>query len=172
MIILVTGMMRTGTSLTSRQLHRLGVPMGTAMRFPLAQENGQDDWEDIAFTDMMLDHLTQKVDKPIFEHISGYVTWRRQGSEIWGMKSPFALPFVDAIRNAIEDEVKVVLCTRAIHETYDSLKAQTSEPFLIHVQDLLLESLDKVKCDLVIDHSEHSDSPDGVKAKLEALIRS
>ena len=154
-VILVTGIMRTGTSLVSKQLHLMGVPMGTQMRFPI---NGQEDWEDVEFTDMMLARLTGRdvSDREEFmDRIWTYATGRR-GPNTWGFKSPFALPFIEDIREAIavEADLKVVLTTRPVTDTYESLKKHECSENMTYLQSKLLPWLDGVKFDLSIDITE------------------
>jgi hypothetical protein len=180
MIVLVTGLMRTGTSLISKQLHLMGVPMGTEMRFPPARETGQDDWEDIKFTDLMLNHIMglDLLDYRAFKsEISAYERRRvrEAGGEfpvLWGVKSPFALPHIDTIKEAVDDEVKVVMTTRDLEETYKSIKVQTDLALMKRIQDGLVEFNDTSKADLVIEIEESWSSPESVKLKLEQLIRS
>lgn len=180
MIVLVTGLMRTGTSLISKQLHLMGVPMGTEMRFPPARETGQDDWEDIKFTDLMLNHLMEldllnnsEFSSEILSYEQGRV--RETGGEVpvlWGVKSPFALPYIYTIKEAVDDEVKVVMTTRDIEDTYKSIKVQTDLKLMKRIQDSLVEFNDTSKADLVIEIEESWSSPESVKLKLEQLIRS
>ena len=96
MIILTTGLMRTGTSLVSRWLHEMNVPMGTSMRFPFPNPKGQIDFEDIEFTDMMFQRLmgTDLLSEDQFvQRIQDYEESRLE--KLWGVKSPFALPFIN-----------------------------------------------------------------------------
>ncbi len=175
MIILVTGLMRTGTSLISRQLHLMGVPMGTVMRFPLSQSNGQEDWEDVAFTDLMVNRAGQldtRDRKAFLADIRLYADRRQKEHSIWGMKSPFALPFVKDIREVLGDDLRVVLTSRNLTQTYDSLRKQLCLPGIEVLQDVLLEALPGVKSDIVIDIEESWNSPETVEQKLKALIRS
>lgn len=177
MIVLVTGAMRTGTSLVSRQLHRMGVPMGTRMRFPAAQENGQEDWEDVWFTDMMINHIAELDDQDEVDFgldIKDYIE-SRLGPEVWGMKSPFALPYTEAIRTAAAlfgQELSVVLTTRDIDEAYASLEAQTRVRSIKALQDRLVPFIPNVNPDLEIRIEESWHDPDSVKHKLSALVRS
>ena len=172
MIVLVTGLMRSGTSLVAKQLHLMGVPMGTLMRFPI---NGQDDWEDVEFTDMMLARLSgaDLSEKDDFLCRVRQYEQDRRGPHTWGVKSPFALAFVEDIREAVEDEVKVILTTRPVKDTYASVKKYEHIVDLTGFQDQLFQSfLDGVKSDLTIDISESWTSPDTVETKLRNLIRS
>lgn len=170
MIVLVTGMMRTGTSLVAKQLHLMGVPMGTTMRFPQAKANGQDDWEDIEFTDMMLNRLMgiDDSDREDFGLRVKQYELSRDGVPVWGVKSPFALPYVTALREAFEDVVKVVMTTRDIEQVYRSLDQQ--QLGLREIQYQLHSFIDKVSPDLVIDIEESWHSPSTVEQKLQELI--
>lgn len=172
MIVIVTGLMRTGTSLVSRQLHRIGVPMGTAMRFPQAQPNGQEDWEDIEFTDFMLNAIIgHNSDDDVLEFMEYYIEKRNAiNGYLWGVKSPFALPYVQLIR-AASDRVKVIRTTRDTDDTIASLAEQTDLADVLEIQNILMESRPFVP-NMQIDLSESLDRPEYVKRKLLDLTRS
>jgi hypothetical protein len=142
--------------------------MGTQMRFPLKD---QLDWEDVKFTDEMLKsvmgHHTQKQRR---RFMAKYI--QERASLLWGVKSPFLLPFVEEFKELAGDEVKVVHTTRDVEETYKSIRVQTKQKHVRRIQDLLVPSLDKVKPDLVIPIEESWESPETVKVKLKALTRS
>lgn len=172
MIILVTGLMRTGTSLLSKQLHLMGVPMGTEMRFPI---NGQEDWEDVIFTDKMLARLDGRDSTNKKE----FIRWLRQYEKArnvvknWGVKSPFALPFIEDIRKAFCGELKVILTSRNEADMYASLYRQPVDKLrLLDLQNQLQTALANVKFDLIIDITESWNNPEAVKIKLQELIRS
>lgn len=175
-IVVVVGVMRSGTSLVSRQLHRLGVPMGTTMRFPLPTSVCQEDWEDVEFTDLMLAYLTEKMgEKEVRDRIRAY--GRKRGkSAVWGVKSPFLLPYVTLFKESVEDEVRVVQTRRSIPETFESIERQLIIPPAIEavkeLQRMLIPALDNVQPDLVIDIEESWASPETVKSKLQDLLRS
>ncbi len=177
MIVLVTGAMRTGTSLASRQLHRMGIPMGTVMRFPSPRENGQEDWEDVWFTDLMLNHMAELDDQDETDFrldIKDYIE-SRLGPEVWGMKSPFALPYIEDIRTvcaSLDQELRVVLTTRNIDEAYASLATQTRVRSIKALQDKLVTFLLYANTDLEIAIEDSWHDPDSVKQKLSALVRS
>lgn len=176
MIIVVTGLMRSGTTLVSRQLHRMGVPMGTTMRFPLPTEVCQEDWEDIEFTDLMLDRMTGKTaDSWLNCQVRGYAQ-KRSVVPVWGVKSPFLLPYVNLFKEAVDDEVRVVQTRRSIPDTFESMERQLINPQTLEsvkaLQRMLIPALDNVQPDLVIDIEESWASPDSVKSKLQDLLRS
>lgn len=172
MIILVTGLMRTGTSLASWWLHEMGVPMGITMRFPFSNPKGQVDWEDIEFTDYMLEAVKGK-HGPMArrQFMRRYIN--KRSAPLWGVKSPFLLPFVEEFKAVVDnDEVRVVLTTRDIDQTYESLTDQGVLNESIEVQKLLIPALSNVNPDLVIEINESWESPETVKDKLLNLIRS
>jgi hypothetical protein len=154
----------------------MGVPMGTTMRFPLPTEIGQEDWEDIEFTDLMLGRLTGKTADSWFKiQIREYVR-KRSVVPVWGVKSPFLLPYVTLFKEAAGEEVKVVQTRRAIPDTFASIERQLINPPDIKVvkelQHMLIPALDNVQPDLTIDIEESWASPEIVKSKLQALLRS
>ena len=173
MIILVTGLMRTGTSLVAKQLHELGICMGTKMRFPLRRENTQLDWEDIEFTDRCLATLKGDIKRARLRlFFNRYI--RQRGDEPWGVKSPFLLPYVDLFKTeaaALGKTVKVILTTRDEDETFKSIKRQTSSDEPIMIQHMLLRYTEHYP-DLVVQIEDSWNDPEHVKQKLIELIRS
>jgi hypothetical protein len=148
--------------------------MGTMMRFPIKD---QIDWEDVKFTDEMVEAvLGYRTRKQMRRFMTKYI--KERGCPLWGVKSPFLLPFVEEFKDLAGDEVKVVHTTRDVEETYKSIQVQTDQKpeglqkHVRRIQDLLVPSLDHVKPDLVIPIEESWKSPDIVKGKLKALIRS
>jgi len=150
--------------------------MGTTMRFPLPTEVCQEDWEDIEFTDLMLARLTGKIADSWFKvQIREYVE-KRSVVPVWGVKSPFLLPYVTLFKEAVDDEVRVIQTRRDIADTFDSMERQLINPAelstVMDLQHMLIPALDNVQPDLVIDIEESWASPDIVKSKLQALLRS
>jgi hypothetical protein len=166
--------MRTGTSLIARQLHELGCPMGTQMRFPLMRENAQLDWEDVELTDKALAAVRGTLKKARLKvFFNQYIRRRSQDSEFWGVKSPFLLPYVDLFKAeaaALDKIVKVILTTRDVKETFKSIKRQTQLDEPIQIQKILM-TYPEPKADLIIEIEESWNSPETVKQKLMELIR-
>lgn len=179
--ILVVGLMRSGTSLISKQLHELGVPMGSELRFSFPGPGGQLDYEDIIFTDKCLATIKGEADiGDLHSFFQNYARDRReQGYTIWGVKSPFVLPYVDLFKRMVGEPVKVIRTIRNVEATYKSLERQvgTMEKQLdvngilsqmTRVQDMLRTCT--VDADLTIDITESWTSPESVRDKLIELI--
>jgi hypothetical protein len=151
----------------------MGIPMGTYMRFPI---NGQEDWEDVEFTDMMYMRLMggdATSDDEFEDVLRSYEARRADGLDVWGIKSPFALPFVENIRAAFSGELKVVLTRRSSIGIHTSLSQQPGDTaHLINVQNKLIPLPRQTKFDLSINITESWNSPDKVRAKLLEMIRS
>lgn len=165
--------MRTGTSLVSKQLHELGVPMGTTMRFPLARENTQLDWEDIEFTDKCLATLkgTSVRGARLKIFFNQYI--RRRGTGLWGVKSPFLSPYIEMFKeeaNHLGHKVKVILTTRDTDDTFDSIRRQTDSQEPIKTQYELLTYVPPAP-DLIIPIEDSWKTPELVKDKLSKLIK-
>src|SRR3990172_3947832 len=161
MIVLVTGLMRTGTSLVAKQLHELGIPMGTVMRFPLLRENAQLDWEDADFTDKCLATLKGDIRKARLRvFFNSYL--RRRSGEVWGVKSPFLYPYVELFKTeaaSLGKTVKVVMTTRPVHATFESIRNQTTSDEPIQIQRILM-TYPIPEADLIIPIEESWNSPD------------
>lgn len=170
-IILVTGLMRSGTSLVAKQLHELGVPMGTAMRFPLMRENSQLDFEDIEFTDNCLAALQGKISTEQLKRFFSTYIWKRGRHKItWGVKSPFLLPYVDLFKQMAKEPTKVILTIRPVEDTYRSIEEQTRLAGPKEIQDILVKT-ETINSDLTIDIKESWNWPGRVRYKLAELIK-
>ena len=174
MIILVTGLMRTGTSLISKQLHEMGVPMGKTMRFPLMREDAQLDWEDVEFTDKCLARLKGQISQEELEQFFvRYVAERKaQGMDPWGVKSPFLLPFIELFKKHAGDYVKVILTTRKFDDTLASIARQTNLREAMELQQMLVSHAGYMWPSLIVPIEDSWDTPQLVKNKLVELIRS
>jgi hypothetical protein len=171
MIYVVTGLMRSGTSVLAEHLHELGVPMGTQMRFP-HNSRGQFDWEDIEFTDTCLQGIINNENPR--EFFAEYIQKRK--GDIFGVKSPFVLPFIRTFRtaaNRLGHEVKVITTARPYYDTIHSLRQQLPDDdtfrFVCSIQHRL-EGCWRGRPDLTIDINETWLSPTSVREKLANLI--
>lgn len=178
MIVLVTGLMRSGTSVLAQHLHELGIPMGTEMRFPSNEKNHLE-WEDTKFTDFFFQQAVNKVKDSgkIGDFLREYIPSRE--GEIWGVKSPFALPFVETFKTAAErlgHKVKIIKTHRPIYDTISSLRRLTDNDDVFYmvrtVQEKLIRCLNQVHADLTIDIKDSWLAPTDVRDRLAKLIRS
>lgn len=176
MIYLVTGLMRSGTSFLASELHRMGVPMGSLMQFPAG--DADPDWEDVAFTTTLANGLLAG-EKDCRSFFSAYI--RARGHGRWGVKSPFALPFVAQFFGAAKDgghAVRLFLTSRSEHEAKQSLDAK-----LAHVESAVAERVRGLQrtlaeswqaahavSDAVFDCDESRKSPDLVRGRLCGLV--
>jgi hypothetical protein len=129
MIYVVTGLMRSGTSVLSQMLHEIGVPMGLSMRFPLQVKGAHLEWEDHEFSEPLAQLLlgdTDAVGSWGLEHFMySYIVNRNAvHAGDWGVKCPFLLPYIEKFRkvaDSVDSRVKVILTEREPVETYESL---------------------------------------------------
>lgn len=171
-IVLVTGLMRSGTSVLARTLHQLGCPMGTEMRFP-TNWNSHLEWEDTRFTDRVLQGVIDKENPR--EFFTEYIKSRE--GDLFGVKSPFALPFVRTFKTAAQrlgHEVKIITTKRSYYDTVNSLREQISDDetfqFARTLQYRLAGHTRHVHSDLEVPITETWLSPDTVTEKLANLI--
>lgn len=131
-MILVTGLMRSGSSATAQMLSQMGVVMGTTMDVPPCSPFHAE-WEDRAFQEPMLAGCLS-LDPVDTGAIREYIASRRRHLEEmrnkflvfsdWGVKTPFALPFLGEIREACEsmgEPLRVILMDRPLAEAMESL---------------------------------------------------
>lgn len=177
MIIVVSGLMRSGTSALAQIVHELGVPMGNVMRFPQL-ESSQPDWEDVEFTDAML-QATIGSRENIGEFMLDYI--EKRGSGTWGVKSPFLLPHLKMFKTACQlsgHDCKILMTSRNSFETIASLRTQIPDPqkfeFAKNLQDRLIKARHFAwfKSDLVIDMEEMRTNRQHTKCVVKRLIRS
>jgi hypothetical protein len=146
--------------------------MGTEMRFP-TNFNSHLEWEDTRFTDRCLQGILNKENPG--EFFTEYIQTRE--GDHWGVKSPFALPFVSTFKTAAErlgHEVKIITAERPYYDTVRSLRSQISDDetfkFARTLQYRLSGSRHVVHSDLTIDITETWLSHETVNEKLAALI--
>lgn len=176
MIYLVTGLMRSGTSVIAEHLHELGICMGETMRFPPGK--AQFDFEDIPFTDFFFQQVVSTVrdSGKIGDFLREYIPNR---GDVFGVKSPFVLPFVETFKTAAErlgHEVKVIKTYRPIYDTIHSLRNLIKDDHVFctvrAIQEKLINCCDSSHVDLTIDIKETWLSPTDVRERLAQLIRS
>ena len=129
-MLTITGLMRSGTSLTAQTANAAGVVMGTQMLMPAF--GLRPEWEDTWLsTTLAVWALTDKV--PDFDLLSEYVRsrvelyehskemWRVSG---WGAKCPLLMLYWDEWKQAVGDSENhvVVITDRPISETLDSIE--------------------------------------------------
>lgn len=172
--IITVGLMRTGTSLIARQLHELGIPQGTQMRFPLMRENSQLDYEDVVFTDRCLAAVKGLIRKSRLRvFFNSYIRQRHSmGYEIWGVKSPFLYSYVELFKEEaakLNEAVKVIVTRRDVVETFESIKRQTDSSEPTQIQQILM-TCSEPQADLIVPIEESWNNPELVREKLIKLI--
>lgn len=145
--------------------------MGTQMRFP-HNDKGHFDWEDIEFTDACLHAVIGK--KNPGEFFTEYI--QKRNVDVFGVKSPFALPYVRTFRIAAQrlgHEVKVITTARPYYDTIRSLRQQLPDDstfkFACTIQGKL-EGSWHGRADLTVDINETWLSPSSVREKVANLI--
>jgi hypothetical protein len=184
-MIVVTGLMRSGTTPLAKMLHQMGVPMGEHMRFPAMGPLSHPEWEDEPLSSSLAKRLTGQM-KPesirgIFkQYISGRVAVH---GALWGVKSPFLLPYMDQWRTAADEvgsgEVIVITTERPYADTVKSLEAQSDymlDPdrtefmeFLMSLQERLATARDELKANCTIDIGDTWAWPRSVAARLASV---
>lgn len=118
MPLLLTGLMKSGTSLAARTAIDAGISMGRTMVMPtkgLAPE-----YEDAELT-IRFSYAISTNGSIASAVLEDYARWRAREQKTWGFKSPLALPFVPRIRAAWPGTVLVCI-ERDAAETYDAIR--------------------------------------------------
>jgi len=125
-MIIVTGLMRSGTSGVSRILHQMGVDMGRLMASPIPGTLNAD-WEEWEISRYLMQNT------PDYEYLLDYCQRRQKAKwgKHWGFKSPFALKCLDmleGIAEEIDEELFIIKTEREIDETFKSLQEKSTLP--------------------------------------------
>jgi hypothetical protein len=131
MALIVTGLMRSGTSPLAMILHQAGVTMGVHMRFPTHNKLSHLEWEDAWLADSLLAEILHPREEGRVEaDIESYVRTRARGAngKPWGVKTPFLLPFMGALKLACaeaDEPLTVVVTNRDYDDTIKSIRRQS-----------------------------------------------
>ena len=131
-VIVVTGIIRSGTTPLSMMLHNLGVSMGGYMRFPTQNPLSHMEWEDAQIADpLMLHMLDEEKALDVEACLEGYIRLRRQQAdgEPWGVKTPYLLPFVGELRQAcdrLSEKLTLIVTSRDVDAAAESIHRQLS----------------------------------------------
>ncbi len=149
-MIVVTGLMRSGTTPLAKMLHQMGVGMGTFTRFPTHNKNAHFEWEDAPLADPLLAMLSDSKEEAHVSQLLGAYVASRRTKEPWGVKTPFLLPYMKQLRRVCRDmdePLAVAITERDYAETLRSLERQSDHlegdelqavrEFTIKVQDKL-----------------------------------
>ena len=189
-MIVVTGLMRSGTSPLAQMLHQMGVPMGEFQRFPLFGTQHHFEWEDMALAEPLCQHLFEKKRiEDLQQFLYDYIVNRQvhfaklratvEGvAPTWGVKTPFLLPFLDAFRTvallATNEPAVVALTVRPFSDTIRSLERQADgvqlEQRIYDLQQSLEQAMGWIACEHgPFPIEETHENPRGVAQKLAGL---
>jgi len=121
-IILVSGLVGSGTSRISESLHRSGVEMVVTMMPPPPGMKTYLDWEDFVYV-AWCGLSTFTTGEP--GRVRDYLEYRFKRSPIWGVKSPFLLPHIDFWRRWAKSwhaELWLLLSQRAFDDCQASIR--------------------------------------------------
>lgn len=184
-MILVTGLMRSGTSPLAKMLHQMGVKMGTYQRFPSMNPLSDFEWEDVALAEPLANILSGKSDQDPNEAIDFYLDQRvtsEQGT-VWGAKTPFVLPFINEFKKQCEkheESLSTILTDRPYDDVMRSVDRQLSHlgikecsvahAFCNKVQDLATKKWLEASEDAHVFHlKETHDNPETVASRLAGI---
>ena len=176
-MIVVTGLMRSGTSPLAQMLHQMGVEMGSFQRFPAQTPVSHFEWEDAPLAEPLVRHLLGLVEVDVPALLRSYIL-SREGQ--WGVKTPFLLPFLRDFRQiatGLGMQLRVILTDRDYSETVKSLERQTvdlpvekRQPALkasLKLQGILLKAREDVpQHALVVEHRDIQRDSRAVAAQL------
>ena len=185
-VIVVSGLMRSGTSALARMLAQMGVVMGESMLMPHAGSDAE--WEDVALSSSLTGHALAGT-MPTLDELRAYIVSRRSHhAEVssalrvhreWGVKTPMAVLYLDELREAAAAEgepVTLILTERDLRGTLDSLRRFGSFvhdehryiEMMFGLQSRLVDAREKHADDaaLVVDISETWSDPKGVVGRL------
>ena len=192
-MIVVTGLMRSGTTPIARMLHQGGVLMGTTQLMPVGQMDSE--WEDYAIQKPLVDWMfgdnpTRTIGSRILQeyidrrrrHTLGAAQWV-QGVIGWGFKTPFVATQRGALARAAErmsEPLRWIVCQRPIGEAMKSLELRYRKTALetewkalfdaaVAMQPIIEEALGDIK-GLRIDIRDTWDNPAAVKSKIEGYL--
>lgn len=173
MIVLVTGLMRSGTSALARLIHHeLEIPMGIAMPFPA--KGVTPEYEEMTLSATAAQRILESRTL-IHEEIVEYVTMRDHfHGEPWGVKSPFLLPYLKTFRRVLRDrEVRVILTRRPVDECIASLERVGGEHLDrgLKLQNRLRRAWSIDAADHVVDQKTLAGDPDRVLADLRKVLQ-
>lgn len=158
-MILITGLMRSGTSLAARIAHQSGVDMGIYFYAPVPMTTFDLEYEDAPLTHF-LSARPEKDDAKKF--LQEYLPIKKESSraDAWGYKSPFALFYMDEIKQVLQDmgePLHIIKTFREPEEIYRSLSVRSMEMGLdysaLHrLQNEMEMAYNHCKADIVLDH--------------------
>lgn len=177
-MLVITGPMRSGTSIVARIAHQMGVDMGASMRMPPPGSGLDPEYEDSFLAE---DLARLAVAAPVtvsWTSLALYIGNRRRKARFlsWGFKSPllalFWYEWTKALAKAREP-MKLVLCGRPGPACLASLARAARNPIeldtLRRIQGRIYEALPDVdaRADLVVPFGT---APTQIAKELSALL--
>lgn len=168
-VIVVTGPMRSGTSVVARMLCQLGVFMGRTMPMPLGPFDPE--YEPAELVAPLAEALANNDLEGAGEVTRRYLTAMRSlmhdagryGLQVraWGLKSPLLAPVLPVIREVLaDDDMRLVVCSRPLEDLQQALAKLPVESVITDgvggrlkiwaMQGRILEALKSAKADLTV----------------------
>lgn len=185
-MIVVTGLLRSGTSAVAERLVRMGVVMGDRMAFPVGVL--RPEWED---ADLSIFLARGPDPQRAREFLEEYVCrrgqqlrgWTSHGCSVhreWGVKSPYLLPYLGVLRS-LGEPVRLIVTRRSIMESDASLRRCAESmgdlqgaflDFSLDAQRTLVRFLPEAlrEADLVIDFKSISESQQVMEQEIRACL--
>jgi len=147
-MIVVTGIMRSGTTPLAMMLHNMGVTMGTYMRFPFHSAISHREWEDVELAEPLAAKVAGVASElDVKDLFRAYIPRRQHAAHgrAWGVKTPYLLPFTRDWLEACEEnheDVRIALTLRDPAEAHRSIVRQLEgvedEDFVNSLEGVLL----------------------------------
>lgn len=170
-VIIVSGLMRSGTSFVARCLHDAGLPMGTLMAFP--QSKTEPEYEDAVLAQMLAHRLVDGR-RPTVAQLRAYVESR--GPKRWGFKSPLLLPFLRECKQALVNRpMRLILTDRDFGDTLNSIErlapSKTVKERMVAIQTVIRAAYDQEVADFLVDFKQIENEPERVRESLRAFLK-
>lgn len=171
-IVVVSGLMRSGTSWLARTLHDEGLPMGSLMFMPMP--GTEPEYEDAALSRLCLESVVSG-ESPPTGTFSRYIEVR--GQERWGVKTPLLLPFLRQWKRAVGKRgMKLILTERPLAETLESIDrrfaARSELPQVHEIQKRLWKAYPRARevADLVVPTKQIAEEPDAARRAVLSVL--
>jgi len=191
-MLVITGLMRSGTSACAELCHSLGYVMGRSMPMPRMGTNHVE-WEDADISEDLANLLLLVSDATL--SWNAYIVNRRDHCEQmrqfhvdgivrgWGIKSPMLAPFYDDFNKSalvVGEPVTLIAMRREFHETISSIfdigksiRDEANVKRLIDIQTVIGSHMESIyeKADIVINCEYLRSHPERVAASINDAVR-
>lgn len=192
-LILITGPMRSGTSLAAEMLHFLGAPAGVMQMMP-QHPTWQSEWEDCELTTKLLELFPLADPKPtaakkeefrqfFAPYLHGRARFIQHMDRVWkqrtltfSTKSPFLALVHDDVAACCEAfrlELRTVVCKRgedAISGSIDRAFPKDLKAGAKRLNKVIASHLASIKADVEIDYDAALSNPVLAAQRLQALV--